>query len=565
MRKQANLEAVLAKFERVEKSGASYKVLCPCHADNKPSLSISEKDGKILFFCHAGCAYEDIMKKLGPIEVASYDYADESGKLLYQSVRLEPKDFRQRQPVNGHWQWTLKGVRLVLYRLKEVLAAERVVIVEGEKDVETVRAMGFTATTSAMGAKSWRPEYAEFLAGKHVVLTPDNDDAGQKYIDEVARSIIGKAASIKVARVPEKYKDISDWNPSREAYALLVENAVEWSDRPPENWRKLFHSFDDFEHAPALSFAIEGFLQNEAITAIAGLSGHGKTFVALSIVKALLFGPGKMWNLFGVTQRAERVIYLIPESSITPFKHRLQLLGVYSEIANDRLLTRTLSKGPTPALDDKAVLYAAKNAHVVIDTGVRFLGEGADESSASDMAKNLSEDLLGLLRAGAKSVIPLFHSAKAFGKDTVMTLENMIRGSGELGAILATAWGIKQIDRATNAIHVENLKPRDFQPCGPFQLVGRPHIDQGGDFALLKSPDECGALSDEQPTASKSNRDKREAKAANKALYKSWLDKEPELTYEEAKRRFGESGIKLSVEAIRGYKSEIVREGKESA
>lgn len=559
-RKQANLEAVLAKFNGVTKRGASYMALCPAHADKNPSLAISQGDeGKILLKCHAGCKYEDIIKALGEFEVASYDYTDENGKLLYQVARFDTptgKTFRQRHPQNGHWVQNIKNVRRVLYHLKDLLGAEQVVVVEGEKDAETLRDLGFAATTNAMGAGSWKAEYAESLRGKHVVITPDNDEAGEKHLEDIARSLAGIALSIKIARVPEKYKDVSEWNPSRDGYALLVENAAEWVDKPPDKWRVMFHSFEEFEHAKPLSFAIEGFLQNEAITAIAGLSGHGKTFVALSIVRALLFGPGKLWNLFPVTERAEKVIYLIPESSITPFKHRLQLLGVYSEIANDRLLTRTLSKGPTPTLDDKAILYAAKNAHVIIDTGVRFLGD-KDESSASEMANNLSEDLMGLLRAGARSVTPLFHSAKAFQKEQAMTLENMIRGSGELGAILATAWGIKQIDRATNTIHVENLKPRDFQPCGPFQIIGRPYIDKDGDFVLLKSPDDCGALSDEQPDLRGNNKAKKEAKAANMALYSGWLEAEPSLSYEDAQQRFKDNSIKISKDTLRGYTHEL--------
>jgi 5S rRNA maturation endonuclease (ribonuclease M5) len=565
MARQQTLEAILAKFERVERSGASYKVLCPAHADKNPSLSISQtSEGKILFKCHAGCTFEQIIAKLGEIEVASYDYTDENGKVLYQSVRFEPKAFKQRQPINGHWHWNVKGVRPVLYNLPEILKAERIVIVEGEKDVETLRAMGIVATTSSGGAKNWREEYVESLRGKHVVITPDNDAAGEGYLEAVARSITGKAASVKVARIPEKFKDVSDWNPSYDGYLWLIEHAELWTDKPPDNWRAAFHSLEDFENAPPLSFAIEGFLQNEAITAIAGLSGHGKTFVALSIARALLFGPGKLWNLFPVTARADRVVYLIPESSITPFKHRLQLLGVYGEIATDRLLTRTLSKGPTPKLDDKAILWAVRGAHVVIDTGVRFVGD-ADESSASEVARGLSEDLLGLLRAGARSVIPLFHSSKAFVKEPTMQLENMIRGSGELGAILATAWGIKQIDRATNTIHVENLKPRDFQPVGPFQIVGRPYIDRDGDFALLKSPDECGTLSDEQPSnvnAGRSNKTKQEARAANIALYRSWIEREPALTHEEARARFSEQDIKITTEAIRGY-AHVIRKEKQ--
>src|SRR5208337_5571615 len=58
----------------------------------------------------------------------------------------------------------------------------------------------------------------------------------------------------------------------------------------------------------------------------------------------------------------------------------------------------------------------------------------------------------------------------SFAKENRMTLENVLRGSGDVGAMLTTAWGVKQIDAASNILHIENIKPRDFQPCGPFQI-----------------------------------------------------------------------------------------------
>jgi hypothetical protein len=66
--------------------------------------------------------------------VAAYDYRDESGLLQYQTVRLDPKDFKQRRPDGkGGWIWSLKGVRFVLYRLPELLKrnSETVFICEG--------------------------------------------------------------------------------------------------------------------------------------------------------------------------------------------------------------------------------------------------------------------------------------------------------------------------------------------------------------------------------------------------------------------------------------------------
>jgi 5S rRNA maturation endonuclease (ribonuclease M5) len=558
MPKQASLEAILAKLERTERSGAGYKVLCPAHADKNPSLSITEENGKVLLFCHAGCTQESVWKAIGgPVEVARYQYTDENNKVLYESVRFEPKDFRQRQPVNGHWNWSLKGVRLVLYRLKEVLDAERVLIVEGEKDVETLHDLGYTATTSAMGAKSWRAEYAEFLVGKNVIVIPDNDSAGEAYLDDVARSCIGKAKSIRVARLPEKYKDVSDWNPSRETLSGFLELAVEWADKPPDKWRELFHTFDEFENAPPLSFSIEGFLQNDSINAIAGLPGHGKTLAALAICRALLIGGEKLWDFFPIVERAERIIYLIPESTITPFKHRLKLFGLYDLVRSERLLIRTLTKGPTPELDDKKILYAAKKSVVIVDTAIRFVGD-ADDNSASEMARGLSEDLMKLLRAESRLVLALFHSVKAVGAMSVMNLENMIRGSGEMGAILATAWGLKQIEARSNTIFVQNLKPRDFEPCGPFELIGRPDIDQTSDFRMLKKPEECGTLADEQPDMNvKSNNQKKEFKASNMALYTEWVEREPELSYEEIRARFLHKGIAIKLTTLRGYAAEL--------
>jgi RecA-family ATPase len=88
--------------------------------------------------------------------------------------------------------------------------------------------------------------------------------------------------------------------------------------REREDWRDAFHSIEDFENAPPISFAIDGFLQNDGATLIAGLSGHGKTLVMLSLVKALFAGKGtKLWGQFDALETAFRVVYLIPECTIT--------------------------------------------------------------------------------------------------------------------------------------------------------------------------------------------------------------------------------------------------------
>ena len=109
--------------------------------------------------------------------VATYDYRDDNGTLLFQVVRFEPKDFRQRRPNGTGWTWSVKGVRRVPYRLPELLeAGERVVfIVEGEKSADRLRALGIPATCSPGGAGKWHDALNEFFRGSDVVVVPDHD------------------------------------------------------------------------------------------------------------------------------------------------------------------------------------------------------------------------------------------------------------------------------------------------------------------------------------------------------------------------------------------------------
>ena len=110
----------------------------------------------------------------------------------------------QRRPLNGtgRWDYKLGDVRRVLFRLPKVIASEVVYVVEGEKDVVTLERLGCVATTCAMGAGKWREEYALSLAGKDVLIVPDSDAPGLRHAAEVAQSLIEKARSIRILRLP---------------------------------------------------------------------------------------------------------------------------------------------------------------------------------------------------------------------------------------------------------------------------------------------------------------------------------------------------------------------------
>jgi hypothetical protein len=265
-------------------------VHCPAHDDPTPSLSVTEKDGKILVYCHGGCPQDRVLSALKekglwpsgkgaghtPLRkkemVATYGYKDATGNLLFEVCRFRNPDgtktFSQRRPIPGggsilgiragEYQcsdnsatWYPVGrkgpgpmavvknfpaVQLVPYRLPELLAADPAVPVqlgEGEKDVDRLRALGLTATCNPQGAGKWRKEYNQYFRGKAVVILPDNDDPGRNHAQKVARSLHGIAASVKIVELPDlpAKGDVSDWldaGGTMEYLQVLVELAPEF-------------------------------------------------------------------------------------------------------------------------------------------------------------------------------------------------------------------------------------------------------------------------------------------------------------------------------------------------
>ena len=216
----------IARHLRGRKHPGGYMACCPAHRDKNPSLSLKDgDDGKILVHCHAGCEQARVIdalksKGLWPEReqdgnrsaiVATYDYTDAAGKLIYQVVRFDPKDFRPRYPDGcGGWIWK-KHPHQVLYHLPEVLEAPIVFVVEGERDTETLRAHGFVATTNAGGAKApWRSSFTEALRGREIILIPDNDQPGKRRVLSIARALLHKVAKLVVLEL-EDAKDITEW------------------------------------------------------------------------------------------------------------------------------------------------------------------------------------------------------------------------------------------------------------------------------------------------------------------------------------------------------------------
>jgi hypothetical protein len=264
--------ANLVKNPRRRVDGIWWAAVCPAHDDHRASLSFRDGDERLIPKCHAGCTREQIAAAVGlsvadffrdapdrrtPPHgriVATYDYDDETGALLYQAVRLDPKAFYQRMPHpttdeawlngtsagwyvdGGHSAWKRVGadrttpvlgalwsdgaIRRVLYRLPALLILKPKVlfVVEGEKDADALWALGLGATTSVAGAGKWKPHAAEYAAQVRtigsplVVLIPDNDDAGRQHMADVKASLEALGIATRQLDLPVPRKgDASDW------------------------------------------------------------------------------------------------------------------------------------------------------------------------------------------------------------------------------------------------------------------------------------------------------------------------------------------------------------------
>jgi len=267
----------------------------------------------------------------------------------------------------------------------------------------------------------------------------------------------------------------------------LLDKAVEpWLDAVGE-------SYEQYSVAKPPEFVIKDFTQNNGLTIIGGLSGHGKTWVLFSMMQSLLTGNA-LFGEFKVVGKASRVIYLSPEITLGGFRSRAEKFGFGPHIQSQQLLVRTLTAYPMLPLTDPALLLSVRGADVILDTAVRFM-EG-DESSSTDNDRGLADAVFGLLHAGARTVTAAHHSPKAFDKQDYMTLENMLRGTGDIGAMASTVWGVRMLDVPQTRLYVENVKARDFTPPPQFQLIGRPHIDDGKGLQMHLRPGESGRMSD---------------------------------------------------------------------
>jgi putative DNA primase/helicase len=506
-------ELILSKLPQAKRCGKGWIARCPAHDDRRASLSIGiGDDGRALIHCHAGCTPEAVASVLGlaladlmpadggrigrsanprPIQKvskskhrkddqevyatshdaigelehrygsysATWTYHDANGEAVGMIVRWDIPGGKDIRPMRKTSQgWIIGGMPepRPLYRLPELLARpnERVYVCEGEKAADAATTIGLLATTSPHGCESagkadWTP-----LAGREVVVLPDNDDAGGGYARDVTAILLKlpSAATVKVIQLPglPAKGDIYDW--------LEMHDGTE-----PDSLRGIIESLVDAAPVVNASEVVGGpILQCLAeikpvavkwlwpgriplgrITLLVGRPGEGKSF--LTTYMAARISTGSPWP--DGSECPNGSVILIPAEddpadTIRPrldVHHadvrRVHLLSMVCRIEDDGKRHEVMF-----TLADLASLEAALKLHpdcklVVVDPIGSFLGGHTDAHRDNEVRAVLAP-VTKLAEKYGPAVLVVAHRRKSGGS----IADDLALGSRAFTGIARAVW-----------------------------------------------------------------------------------------------------------------------------
>ena len=368
-----------------------------------------------------------------------YDYTDELGELLFQKVRGPNKKFWQRKPDgNGGWINKLGGdMRKVLYRLPEVNEAiasgHTIVCVEGEKDADNLWKIGIPATCNPDGAvesgkkQKWRSEYSEMLRGADLVIMGDNDDAGRAHVEATASMSVGIAGRVRVLDLAKhwlacpKGGDVSDWlkaGHTREQLDALIEQALEFGGTQTADAPRIVLTLPEFlaGYIPP-DYQIDGLMQRHFFYSLTGMTGAGKTAVALLIAVLVVIRIRTAPQRVGPHEiEPGRVLYIAKENATDV---RMRLIGMAhkmgfdrNKLANDFLVIEQLDnlEKDMPRIAKEVEAFGPV-ALVVVDTSAAtFSGDDENNNPQAGAHARVQRRLCDL--PGRPCVLALCHPPK---------------------------------------------------------------------------------------------------------------------------------------------------------
>lgn len=315
---------------KLTRSGEEWKGLCPFHQERSPSFTVYEhghrwhcfgcsKGGDVIDFVQEWRGVDlgeavmflapsavpvphvitaiparehSVFLKSGQAIVATFEFFDAAGELVYRKHRIEPaadgrdKEFRYDRP-NGDGGWTAgQGEARAPYRLPDLISSPGALLymAEGEAKADKLAAWGLLATS----LKDWRSDFAPFVAGRRVIVLPDNDNTGEGLAGRTVTMLEQAGARPAILRLPDlpPKGDILDWHGTPDELQALVSTVLATT----EEWPQPVDLWARFQEPPLPSGLLPGLIEQFAVRqgTIMGADPAGLAMAALTVCAAAI-------------------------------------------------------------------------------------------------------------------------------------------------------------------------------------------------------------------------------------------------------------------------------------
>ena len=416
------------------------------------------------------------------VSVRKYYDRDASGGIVRDNSGKPKKQFRQF--MNGR-----QGVPepRPLYNIPNILEANKIIWVEGEKCADALNALGYTATCTIGGAGMLSENTASkfdfsHLRNKDVILWPDNDDAGKKLarIVEVQAKAAG-AKSTMMLKIPstkeEKWDAADAIEEDFNIEKMLKTNA--------SKIKKPISLIDDsllineyfVGSAPEQNFLIGDTIPLGVPCVFAAAGDSGKGMMTLDLAMKVASGA-TMQSAFGglVAEHGDvilitaeddkdemhrRISRLDPSKYREHYEHKLRVLplpnlgGVFpimQKFDNSYLMGEEFSRIYDQMLEMDTLKL------IVIDPMASFVHADVNADPAAGAA--FMSLLAQMATETGATVMVNHHMAKIRDNDPVTTPEqarNLIRGTSAIVDGVRSAFAVWSVDEGTGKERCKDL------------------------------------------------------------------------------------------------------------
>jgi len=417
------------------------------------------------------------------VSVRKYYDRDASGGIVRDSAGKPKKQFRQF--MNGR-----QGVPepRPLYNIPNILDANKIIWVEGEKCADALNALGYTATCTIGGAGMLSENTANkfdfsHLRNKDVILWPDNDEAGKKLARIVeAQAKAAGAKSTMMLKIPSTKEEKWDAADAIEE-GFNIEKMLETNENKV---KKPISLVDDsllineyfVGSAPEQHFLIGDTIPLGVPVVFAAAGDSGKGMMTLDLAMKVASGASMQSAFGGLVAEHGDVILITAEddkdemhrriSRLDPskyrehYEHKLRVLplpnlgGVFpimQKFDNTYLMGEEFSRIYDQMLEMETLKL------IIIDPMASFVHADVNADPAAGAA------FMGLLAQMATetgaTVMVNHHMAKIRDNEPVTTPEqarNLIRGTSAIVDGVRSAFAVWSVDEGTGRQRCRDLQ-----------------------------------------------------------------------------------------------------------